>query len=88
MLNYVKRHWDETRGDKFDEWGTSWWYFEVDKDGRVTRQIEKYDSGTVLRYSAEHKEDEYGALAEVALELPEPEFASISMDEFAKLWEV
>lgn len=49
MSTYVKRHWNEPRGDEHDAWGTSWWYFEVDDEGRVLRQIEQYDSGVRLR---------------------------------------
>lgn len=52
------------RGDQYDAWGTSWWYFEVADDGRVIRQVEQYESGVLLHYSAEHDEDTYGELAQ------------------------
>jgi hypothetical protein len=45
MPTYVKRHWVELRGDEHNAWGTSWWYFEVDDNGGVLRQVELYDSG-------------------------------------------
>ena len=32
MTRYYKRNWEETRGDEFDSWGTSIWYFEVGND--------------------------------------------------------
>lgn len=72
MPIYVKRHWNETRGDQYDAWGTSWWYFEVGTDGWVTRQIEQYNSGMQLRYGPEHEDDEFGGLAQAALTLSEP----------------
>jgi hypothetical protein len=30
---FYRRRWDESRGDEFDAWGHSVWYFEVDNDG-------------------------------------------------------
>lgn len=54
----------ESRGDEFDAWGHSVWYFEVDNDGRPVRQIEVYDTGPVLRYRPGHEEDQYGALGQ------------------------
>jgi hypothetical protein len=86
MPSYVKRHWNETRGDKYDAWGTSWWYFEVDDDGWVIRQIEQYDSGMLLCYSVEHEDDEFGGLAEKTLDLSEAEFSAISAEEFESIW--
>lgn len=60
MPTYVKRHWNQLRSDEHDAWGTSWWYFEVDDEGGVLRQIEQYDSGVCLRYSEQHIQDEFG----------------------------
>src|SRR5688572_29661958 len=45
-LRYFKRYW-ENRGDENDDWGHSWWYFEIDPANCVHRQIEKYDNGPV-----------------------------------------
>jgi hypothetical protein len=64
MPTYVKRLWNHLRGDEHDAWGTSWWYFEVDEEGEVLRQIEQYDSGICLRYSEQHLEDEFGVLGQ------------------------
>lgn len=87
MLNYVKRHWNETRGDEHDAWGASWWFFEVDGDGWVSRQIVQYESSKTLCYSVEHESDEYGVLAEKPLDLSEAEYSAISRQEFESLWQ-
>jgi hypothetical protein len=86
MPTYVKRHWNETRGDEHDGWGTSWWYFEVVDDGSVLRQVEQYDSGVQLSYSEEHEWDEFGMLSEKPLDLSEPEYNEISREEFESVW--
>ena len=83
---YVKRRWNESRGDTYDNWGNSWWYFEVCADGSVVRQIEEYDSGVILKYSVDKTEDEYGALAEKPLDLRHLEYCEISKDDFETLW--
>lgn len=86
MPTYVKRHWNETRGDEHDAWGTSWWYFEVDDAGRVLRQVEAYDAGMRLCYSEQHEEDEFGGLAEKPLDLSKLEYIVISSQEFESVW--
>lgn len=86
MPKYLKRHWNEGRGDEYDAWGTSWWFFEVDEGGGVTRQAELYEIGRLLRYSAAHAEDEFGALAEISLDMPDAEYISISKEEFDAIW--
>ena len=86
MPDYVKRHWDETRGDRYEAWGTSWWYFEVDGVGWVTRQIEQYDSGPLRCYSAAHERDEFGGISEKPLDLSEPGYIAISHQEFESIW--
>ena len=30
LMRYFKREWSETRGDAFDSWGSSFWYFETE----------------------------------------------------------
>lgn len=87
-LNYLKRPWNETRGDEYDAWGTSWWYFEVGSDGSVSRQIEQYAVGVFLRYSVEHEEDIYGRLACVELDLSDAEYCEISSQEFESVWNI
>ena len=87
MPVYVKRHWNETRGDAYDAWGTSWWYFEVDNAGLITRQVEQYASGIRLRYGPAHEEDEFGTLAEKAIDVSGPEYTAISSQEFDASWQ-
>jgi hypothetical protein len=86
MLTYVKRHWNELRGDEHDTWGTSWWYFEVDNKGCIVRQIEQYESGMRLRYDEQHPEDEFGQLAEKPLDLSVPGYSAISSQDFEAIW--
>ena len=69
MLRYFKRRWDESRGDEYKSWGPSDWYFEVDDDCYVIRQLEQYDNGAVLKYDEAYIEDEFGGLAEKAPDL-------------------
>ena len=87
MLKYVKRHWNETRGDQHDVWGTSCWYFEVTEDGQVVRQVEQYESGALLHYDANHDVDAYGGLASEPLNLSEPAYLEILDQEFEQVWE-
>jgi len=86
MPKYLKRHWNEGRGDEYDSWGGSWWFFEVDADGGVVRQAELYENGRLLRYSAAHPEDEFGALAEVSLEMSDVEYIEMSQEDFEGIW--
>ncbi len=87
MPSYLRRRWSEPRGDRYSSWGESWWYFEIGSDGTVLRQIEQYDSGVVLRYSKDHIEDQYGALADQQLDLYEPEWQTIDRAEFQRHWQ-
>nr|WP_315393685.1 hypothetical protein [uncultured Duganella sp.] len=87
MPKYIKKHWDQPRGDKHDEWGTSWWYFEIDEHGWASRQLVHYASGKMLRYSADHPADAFGELALTSLSSLEAECAKISADEFEALWQ-
>ena len=64
---FYRRRWAETRGDEFDGWGQSVWYFEVGDDGWPIRQVEVYDAGRVSRYGPDHQEDRYGRLGEGSL---------------------
>ena len=56
-MKYFKRNWNETRGDQYDSWGKSVWFFETDNNGEVLRQIEVYDNGKVLKYDNQNIED-------------------------------
>jgi hypothetical protein len=85
-MEYLKSKWNELRGDKFDHWGTSEWYFEIGDDCYVTRQIEIYQNGTVLKYDENNLEDEYGGLAEKPLDLDDMEYTIISKGDFEAIW--
>ncbi|WP_169952787.1 hypothetical protein [Microbispora sp. H11081] len=86
---FYRRRWDESRGDEFDDWGHSVWYFEVDDDGCPVRQVEVYDAGPVLRYGPEHKEDRYGGLGQASLFDPDEDWKQfvITRDMFERVWE-
>lgn len=85
-MRYFKRRWEESRGDEHDSWGASAWYFEVGVDGHVVRQLEVYDAGVVLAYEASHAEDEFGRLAEQAIDLEEFSAFEIGRTEFEAIW--
>jgi hypothetical protein len=86
MRRHFKRRWDESRGDEFDGWGGSDWYFEVDDKGYPVRQVEKYDQGQVLKFGAGHDHDRFGGLGDQPLDLEEFSVFAISPDEFEAAW--
>ena len=86
-MKHYRRPWDEPRGDQFDEWGTSVWYFEVGDDDVVLRQIEVYENGTVITYDADHPHDDYGGLSQVPLDPDEFAPFRISAVEFENVWD-
>ncbi|WP_216595959.1 hypothetical protein [Flammeovirga sp. OC4] len=88
MTRYFKRKWSETRGDEFDSWGTSTWYFEVGSDGYPSKQIELYENGNRLKYHSEKTFDDYGGLSDQALNMDEYQKFEIEKAEFYKEWEV
>ena len=79
---YFKRRWDESRGDQFDAWGPSLWFFELDSEAFPVRQVERYENGVVLKYDTAHLDDEYGGLGDQALNLADFDGAGISREEF------
>jgi hypothetical protein len=85
-MRYFKRDGDVPRGDANNAWGRSWWYFETDSTGAVTRQVEIYDHGPTLRYSFAHPRDEFGGLSDAPLDLKE--FASFEVvgEAFDQAW--
>jgi hypothetical protein len=86
---FYRRRWEESRGDEFDAWGRSVWYFEVDDDGWPVRQIEVYDAGPVLRYGPGHEEDQYGGLGQASLDDPEEDWSpfAITRAAFERVWD-
>ena len=85
-LIYIKRTWEELRGDEYDHWGISNWYFECDNDGFVKRQVEEYEIGIRLRYDDKLPSDKYGMLSDVPLDLSDKDFISIAEADFKDLW--
>ena len=85
-MNYYKRNWEETRGDDFDNWGKSVWYFETENSGLPTKQIEVYENGKVLKYNQTKLEDKFGRLGDQELDLAEFSQFEITKQEFEKIW--
>jgi len=86
-LRHVKRRWNETRGDRHDSFGASWWYFEIDNECNVIRQVEQYDDGPILGYNARNSHDEFGGLSTQPLASALLDYDFITDGEFAQLWE-
>jgi len=86
IMRYFKRKWNETRGDQFDDWGTSMYFLETEDSGLPSRQIEKYDNGIVLKYGSDKKEDAYGGLGGQELDLAEFNEYEILKADFEKEW--
>lgn len=86
-MNYFKRDWDETTADELtDSWGVSTYYFESDNEGYVTRQLQIFKNGKALKYDTEYREDKFGGISEVPLDLDEFNSYRIHADEFERLW--
>lgn len=85
-MRYFKGTWDEDRGDDFASWGRSDWYFEVQDDNTVVRQIEVYASGVILRYDEVHIEDRYGMLTDQPFDAKAFPVAAITRDDFEQAW--
>jgi len=86
-LRHVKRRWDENRGDRHDDFGHSWWYFEIDASCHVIRQAEQYDNGTILGYNSRKSHDEFGGLATEPLEASLVGYEFTNEVEFTQMWE-
>jgi len=85
-MQYFKRDWNETRGDKYDSWGLSVWYFETNDHGKPVRHMELYENGKLLKYSADHMKDKFGFLARSAIPLKDFQENKIEKNVFFKLW--
>ena len=85
-MKYYKYKWNELRGDKFDIWGFSLWYFEIGEDEFPSRQIEIYENGKILKYSENNLEDEFGFLGDQKLNLSEFNGIECSKEEFEENW--
>ncbi len=69
MTFYFNRKWKDIRGDNYDYWGMSIWYFETNAKGGILRQIEVYENGRKLKYSLAFSADKYGCLSDQPLDL-------------------
>jgi hypothetical protein len=87
-VRYFKRYWDESRGDAYDAWGCSWWYFEADRAGVVARQVEVYDHGPTLRYSRAQPIGPFGFMCDQSLDFAEFVKYEVSATEFESVWNV
>ena len=89
VRRFFRRPWHDSRGDEFDAWGNSIWYFEVDEDGWPVRQVEVYDNGPALRYGPGHEEDQYGGLGQTNLDDLDEDWApyAITRDAFERIWD-
>ncbi len=87
-MKYYQYRWEETRGDQYDHWGFSIWYFEVGEDHYINRQIVIYDhKDHIFKYSQENQEDEYGGLGYEKFNLSEfDDSEECSKSEFDKHW--
>lgn len=84
---YFKRYWDENPGGLCSGWGGSNFFFEVQPDGHVARQIVWFDNGNVLLYDELIREDEYGGRSIVTLEFDEYDEFAIDRAEFLRHWQ-
>ena len=85
-MRYFKRYWDEPRAGAHALWGCSWWYFEADESGVVSRQIEVYDRGPTLRYDLHRLNDEFGMLTDQPLDLNDLAEFGGPQAEFGRVW--
>lgn len=82
-MHFFKRYWQEsTGGEATADWGTSTWYFEVDSEFFPVRQVILFENGNLLRYDQKHLQDQYGGLADQALDPIEFEPYGIPYEEF------
>ncbi|MEO5892003.1 MAG: hypothetical protein ABIQ31_17280 [Ferruginibacter sp.] len=86
-MRYFKRKWTESTGESLTAfWGTSDYYFETDDQLNVTRQLQVFEQGQVLKYGAEFTEDDFGRLADQPLDEAEFKEHEIATGEFKNIW--
>jgi hypothetical protein len=86
-MKHYKRYWSEDRGDAYADWGSVTYYFEVGDDLFVTRQIEIYQNGFILKYDKNHLADEYGMLVDKPIDPGDFEPYAIPGEVFESIWE-
>lgn len=88
LMRYFIGRWNETPGCDEDQWGHSWWFFEISPEGYPLRQVILYDKGPRLRYGPEHVEDMYGFLSNACFDDSDiSNLEAVSRDEFERAWE-
>lgn len=85
-MNFYKRRDEDPRDDEYEHWGTSVWYYQVNDDRRIERQLVTYECGVVLAYDMAHVEDEYGMLGEPLLDAQEWKMYETPASEFESQW--
>ena len=86
-MKYVKRYWDESTGEIWTNyWGTSTFYFELDDDGTVLRQVQEFERQQYLKYELDYPDDKLGALTEVPIDPTELDFKEIPQALFEEKW--
>jgi hypothetical protein len=80
---FYRRRWEESRGDEYDAWGPTVYYFWV-LDGVVEQQVKLYDSGILLAYDRYHREDQYGGLTTEPMDPDEWAPFEIDITEYPK----
>ncbi len=85
-MRYLRRRWEESRGDDYDACGASEWFFEVGDDACPVRQLELCDGGQVLMYDEGHLDDSYGMLGDQELDLDDFARFEITRDDFEAHW--
>jgi len=84
---YFKKFWNENTGDELtDSWGNSIYYFETDLNLSVTKQLQLFQNGKILKYDDQHLEDEFGFLTDQPLDIQEFSNDEIIKAEFYEFW--
>jgi len=85
-MKYIKQLVKASWRDNPVDWGDVTYFFEMDQDGQVLRQLEVHENGIVLKYDRTHFSDSEGSLSDKTLELGEVAPCGISESEFESAW--
>lgn len=85
-MKYYKYKWNESRGDEYDYFGTSTWYFEVGDDDYISRQIVRYEIGLTFKYSVDFQEDEFGGMGYIIFKSEHYDSIEVLNESFDHLW--
>lgn len=67
-------------------WGNSVIYYETSEEGFVGRQIQLFESGTVLVYDENHQQDDYGVIQLEPIGRFSPNTTVITSKDFHLVW--